>query len=301
MSFENGYNLLYLVKPKQENMHQPQQNLLLLIVILVSFLGCNKQTEEPIIEEVETRKKIELVTSYGSMVIEFYNETPLHRDNFLNLARNHAYDSLLFHRVIKDFMIQAGDPDSKKASPQDTLGEGDAPYAVKAEFNPDLFHKKGVIAAARDNNPEKSSSAMQFYIAQGKVYNDSLLENAEVYINKNKAIDYFKQKNSNMPIIDSLNAAMNQRNREQYNAYGDSILQIAKTDKNFKLYSIPEKQREVYKTLGGIPHLDQNYTIFGEVIQGLEIIDSIANVETDDMDRPINDVRILDVKILDKE
>lgn len=282
-------------------MKQKFYNIILLFVIIIFFLGCNNQAEEPKVIEKEYREKIELITSHGSMIIEFYNETPLHRDNFINLAQNNAYDSLLFHRVIKNFMIQAGDPDSKNASPKDTLGEGDAPYTVKAEFNPNLFHKKGVIAAARDDNPEKASSAMQFYIAQGKVYNDSLLDNAEVYINKNKAIDYFKQKNNNMPILDSLKQAMAQRNRQLYNTYGDRILQIAKTDENFKLYSIPEKQREVYKTLGGIPHLDQNYTVFGEVIQGLEIIDSIANVATDDMDRPLSDVRILDVKILDKK
>lgn len=281
-------------------MKHQQLNTFLLIVILTSFFDCKNQTEEPIVEDIETRQKIELVTSYGSMIIEFYDETPLHRDNFLNLARNHAYDSLLFHRVIKNFMIQAGDPDSKKAAPNDTLGEGDAPYVVKAEFKTDLFHKKGVIAAARDDNPEKSSSAMQFYIAQGKVYNDSLLDNTETFINKNRAVDYLKQNNIPSAFLDSIDVARKQRNRESYNAYNDSILQIAKTDDNFKWYSIPEQQRDVYKTLGGIPHLDQNYTVFGEVIQGLEVIDSIANVETNDMDRPLKDVRILDVRIIEE-
>ena len=278
------------------------KNYVAFFCILLLALSCNNSnTKDSSTEKTEdTRPKIEIVTDYGSMVIRLYNETPHHRDNFINLARNNAFDSLLFHRVIKEFMIQAGDPDSKNANPTDTLGEGDAPYMVKAEFNSNLFHKKGVIAAARDNNPEKASSAMQFYITQGKVQNDSLLDNAELYINKNKAIDFLRATNSDYPLLDSLDLAMTERNRKLYKIYSDSVYRLVKNQKNFNAYSIPEDQKEVYKTIGGTPHLDQGYTVFGEVIQGFEIIDSIAIVETDDMDRPLNDVRILDVKILDK-
>ena len=278
------------------------KNYVAIFCISLLAISCNNSnTKDSVPKKTkDTRPKIEMVTDYGSMIIRLYNETPYHRDNFINLARNNAFDSLLFHRVIKEFMIQAGDPDSKNANPTDTLGEGDAPYMVKAEFNSNLFHKKGVIAAARDNNPEKASSAMQFYITQGKVQNDSLLDNAELYINKNKAIDFLRATNSDSPLLDSLDLAMTERNRKLYKTYSDSVYRIVKNQKNFIAYSIPEDQQEVYKTIGGTPHLDQGYTVFGEVIQGLEIIDSIAIVETDDMDRPLNDVRILDVKILDK-
>jgi peptidyl-prolyl cis-trans isomerase B (cyclophilin B) len=234
------------------------------------------------------------------MIIELYNETPLHRDNIINLANNNAYDSLLFHRVINEFMIQGGDPDSQKALPNDTLGNGDAPYLVNAEFNTELFHKKGVLAAARDDNPQKASSAMQFYIVQGKIYNDSLLEISEKRINKNKAREFYKNDILKKSLIDSIQYASDNYDvlKERYNVLMDSILKLATNEESFKSYVIPEKQREVYKSIGGTPHLDQNYTVFGELIIGMNVLDSIASVPTDALDRPINDVRIRTIKLL---
>lgn len=186
---------------------------------------------------------LELSTVYGSAVIRLYDETPLHRDNILKLVREGFYDSLLFHRVIEDFMIQGGDPNSRDASPGDRLGEGEAPGPrIPAEFRDSLFHKKGVIAAARDNNPEKASSNCQFYIVQGKVFTDEQLDRLE-----------------------------------QTRLGGRHI---------------PAWQREVYKTIGGTPHLDQSYTVFGEVVRGLDMVDEIAAVETDSFDRPREDVRM---------
>lgn len=225
----------------------------------------------------------------------------MHRDNFINLAKNGAFDSLLFHRVIKDFMIQGGDPDSKKAKPGDTLGEGDAAYMIDAEFNQKLFHKKGVLAAARDDNPKKASSAMQFYIAQGKIYNDSLLDRDQKNTNKRMARDYFKNNPKIKPILDSIQKSIDDQNWERYTMFSDSILKLAQFEESFEPYSIPEEQREVYKSIGGIPFLDQDYTVFGEVIHGIEVIDSISKVQTDSLDRPTSDLRILKVKVIEEK
>lgn len=201
---------------------------------------------------------VEIRTDFGTCIILLYNETPLHKQNFLKLVKDGVYDGLLFHRVIKNFMIQGGDPESKNALPGELLGEGDLGYQVPAEFRDSLFHKKGVLAAARDNNPEKASSSCQFYIVQGKTFTDEELDRLE------------KEK--------------------------------------LEGRSIPMYQRKVYKSLGGVPHLDQNYTVFGEVVKGIAMIDKIASVPTDKHDRPIVDqtmtIRILkrgEVRRLEKE
>lgn len=190
----------------------------------------------------EKRYSIEITTDYGVMKLMLYNETPLHRDNMLKLVRSGFYDSLLFHRVIKDFMIQGGDPTSKNAKAGEMLGSGDIAGTgrIPAEFNTALYHKKGALAAARDNNPEKASSNCQFYIVQGKKVSDGDLDRAE------------------------------QRLGIKYT---------------------PE-QRETYKTIGGTIHLDQNYTVYGELYEGMSVLDSIAAVKTATGDRPLNDVRM---------
>ena len=192
---------------------------------------------------------VRISTDKGSCVVLLYNQTPLHRDNFVKITQEGKLSETLFHRVIKSFMIQGGDPDSKTAKPGQALGDGDWGYTVPAEFRDSLYHKKGVIAAARDDIPSKASSACQFYLAQGKVFTDEQLDLLE----QNK----LKRK-------------------------------------------IPTWQREVYKTLGGIPHLDQNYTVFGEVVQGIEMIDTIAAVKTGAADRPVEDVRMT-VTVLKKK
>jgi peptidyl-prolyl cis-trans isomerase B (cyclophilin B) len=232
------------------------------------------------------------------MIVELYNETPLHRDNMINLAHNKAYDSLLFHRVINEFMIQGGDPDSRKAQPNDTLGKGDAPYLIDAEFHDDLFHKKGVLAAARDDLPSKASSAMQFYIVQGKKFNDSLLKLVEKRINKNRARDYFRDTTSQKALLDSIQYAGDRQDMLTYNTLMNSLLELAYQEEKFKPYVIPEDQRQVYKTIGGTPHLDQNYTVFGELVKGMNVLDAIASVPTNTLDRPLTDVRIQSIKLL---
>jgi len=267
------------------------------VLVMVVF-SCDKKTVASEIKE-EQRQRVEMVTDKGTMVLELYNKTPLHRDNFIKLANDNAYDSLLFHRVIKEFMIQGGDPESRNAQPGDTLGEGGLDYKVNAEFDPSLFHKKGVLAAARDGNPERASSSMQFYIVQGRVFNDSLLDLAEKRINGWLAEYYFKQDPLNKSLAESLQKAIDDDSMEQYNLYNDSIRTLAKTYSNFDTYTIPEEHREIYKTIGGTPHLDQNYTVFGEVIEGIDVLDSIAAVPTGPFNRPVTDVRIVSVRVLD--
>ncbi len=192
---------------------------------------------------VFAQKKDSLVllqTDYGDMLFVLYEQTPKHRANFLKLVREKFYDGLLFHRVIKDFMIQGGDPNSKNAKPGEMLGMGGLDYRIDAEFHPDLFHKRGALAAARDNNPQKASSSCQFYIVQGRTFTDEEL--------------------------DALSARIQ--------------------------HKFPVEHREFYKTKKGTPHLDQNYTVFGEMLEGFEVLEKIIAEPTDARDRPLKDIRM---------
>lgn len=270
----------------------------IVVLLFLSFYACNDKSDKAL-EQEEERRKVEILTDYGTIVLELYNETPLHRDNFIKVAEEGVYDSVLFHRVIQSFMIQGGDPDSKFAKPGDTLGNGGLDYKVPAEFNSKLFHKKGVLAAARDGNPERASSSTQFYIVQGKVFNDSLIDRAQVRINTWLAQHYYKKDPSSKHLLDSLNKAIEAENMAMYTKYNDSINNMAEVYTNFERYTIPESHREIYKTIGGTPHLDQNYTVYGEVVEGLEIVDSIAATATGAFDRPLTDVRIKGVRVID--
>lgn len=271
----------------------------LILFVFAALWSCTKKAETTETATVEKRTAIEIVTDYGSIILELYNETPKHRDNFIKLANDGVLDSVLFHRVIESFMIQAGDPDSKNAQPGDTLGNGGLDYRVDAEFNPTLFHKKGALGAARDGNPARASSSTQFYIVQGKVFNDSLLEVAEGRINGWLRENAFKNDSTNQSIMAELLKAEEADDWELYSQISDSVRTLAKDYEGFDSYSIPDSQRMVYKSLGGTPHLDQNYTVFGEVVKGLEVVDSIAATQTGVMDRPVNDIRILSVRVLD--
>lgn len=184
--------------------------------------------------------RVKITTDSGVMVIRLYDKTPQHRDNFIKLANEHFFDSLLFHRVISGFMIQGGDPQSKYAQPGQMLGSGDVGYTIPAEFDTSLYHKKGALSAARTNNPEKASSGCQFYIVQGRNVTDEELNMTEMQ----KGIKYSAAK------------------------------------------------RKMYKTMGGTPFLDMDYTVFGEVESGLDVIDKIASVQKGAADRPLGDVRM---------
>ena len=238
--------------------------LVLLFAIGFTFLSVNNsfsQVKKPVTKTVTKKKtvvkkptavkqvvapkdnaiRVKITTDSGVMIVKLYDSTPLHRDNFVKLVKQGFYDSLLFHRVIAGFMIQGGDPLSKHAIPGDMLGSGGGDMErIPAEFKPSIFHKKGALAAARDGNPQKASSACQFYIVDGQVYPDAVLTNFEM----SKGIKY------------------------------------------------TAAQRNVYKTIGGTPMLDQDYTVFGEVESGMEVIGKIANVRKDAANRPLGDVRM---------
>lgn len=242
--------------------------------------------------------KVEVVTNYGTMIIQLYDETPLHRDNFIKLVKNGTYDSLQFHRIIKNFMVQAGDIRSKTATLTDTLGGSDLGYRIPAEIVPQHFHKKGALGAARTNNPERASSSTQFYIVQGRVMNDSLLNHNENRINQFLASHYAVNDPENKPLLDSLDTARETKDSILVKELSSKWSLRLKEYSKFERYKIPEAHREVYKSVGGSPHLDQNYTVFGEVISGLEIIDALASLPTNQRDRPTTEVRILSMKIL---
>ena len=218
---------------------------LLLVAATMFFNSCTTQGNTKIVME----------TTAGTMEFVLYNETPKHRDNFIKLVNEQYFDSLLFHRVIKDFMIQGGDPDSKYAEPGVRLGEGGPDYRIDAEFRmPQLMHKRGALAAAREGdgvNPEKRSSASQFYIVWGKEYT-----------------------------------------AEQIDALSQRMQQVG-------MGEITDAQKNLYTTVGGTPFLDGQYTVFGEITKGLEIVDKIQNVATDQFDRPLEDVRILSIRIIE--
>ncbi|MDF2381578.1 peptidylprolyl isomerase [Nostoc ellipsosporum NOK] len=232
------------------------QKICFLLLFVLAFVSGQAQAPA----EVKLRKKdykrdVELVTDSGTMVIRLSDATPLHRDNFLKLVKSGYYDGVLFHRVINQFMIQAGDPDSKGAPAGKPLGNGGPGYTVPAEFRPALFHRKGVIAAAREGdqvNPSKASSGSQFYIVQGKKFTDGAMDTLE-------------------------------RRRN---------------------ITIPADQREVYKIIGGTPHLDQQYTVFGQLIRGEDVLDRIAATPTSkaaDRDRPLQDIRIVKARLVKRK
>lgn len=247
-----------------------------------------------------SKETILISTPYGNMKVKLFNETPQHKQNFLKLVTAHFYDSLLFHRVIEHFMIQGGDPDSKHAKANQLLGEGDLDYTIPAEFIPTLCHQKGMLCAARnsdDVNPTKASSACQFYIVQGKIRDDQELALYEKRVNK-ELVTTLKENILNQPENKVLNDKLTQFKSEKNN---DSLMvYLRKLNEKIDIeyektphYSFPPEHKLAYKTIGGTPSLDQNYTIFGKVIEGLEVIDKIAAAATNSTDRPLADIRMM--------
>jgi len=231
------------------------KQLICVTIAIVFAVACNPKIAGSL-RKHDLNKDVEMVTDKGTMVIRLSDLTPLHRNNFLLLVKQHYYDSILFHRVINHFMNQAGDPGSRNARPSAQLGDGGPAYTIPAEFTAELFHKKGVIAAARqgdDVNPAKASSGSQFYIVQGRVFTDAGLDSVETFRLKGR--------------------------------------------------KLPAMHRAVYKTLGGAPHLDSAYTVFGEVINGLAVIDSIAKTPTNGRqggDRPLQNIRIISARLVNR-
>lgn len=227
-----------------------------LVFSCIFFISLSAQ-KDTLIKKKDRKRDVLIQTTMGDIVVRLSDSTPLHRDNFLKLVKKKFYDSILFHRVMQDFMIQGGDPNSRSAKPGQPLGNGSLGYTIPAEFRTSLFHKKGMLAAARtpDNvNPQKASSGSQFYIVKGRIFTDGGLDSTETY-------------------------RLNGR-------------------------KIPLAHREAYKSIGGSPHLDQTYTVFGEVVSGLDIVDKIAAVEVSkgqDLNRPKEDVKIIRTKLVKRK
>lgn len=276
---------------------------IVLILLTISFCGliaCKTGTKKGEDMDKETLVKIE--TTAGDIKMKLYNETPKHRDNFIKLVKDGMYEGTLFHRVIKDFMIQAGDPDSKNAPKGKMLGAGDVGYTIPAEFvYPKFFHKKGALSAARqgDNvNPKKESSGCQFYIVTGKVYNDSTLLSMESQMNENKINVIFNTlAQKHMKEIYKMRKANDEDGLYdlQEKLFAEAQEMAAKQP---EFHFTPE-QIEAYTTVGGTPHLDGEYTVFGEVVEGMDVVDKIQQVKTDRSDRPEEDVKIIKATILD--
>ena len=241
-------------------------------------------------------------TSMGDIQLKLYNETPKHRDNFIQLVKDGTYNGLLFQRVIKDFMIQGGDVTSKDAPMNKSLGAGDLGYTVPAEFNyPKYFHKKGALCAARTGdevNPERASSASQFYIVTGKKYSDAELNQMEKQLeNRLKQSIFARLQAENKPKIMEYYRS---GNKEELAILRDTL--IGKTEleaeKRKDEAKLPKEIREIYKTEGGVPFLDNQYTVYGEVVKGIEVVDAIQQVKTNRQDRPTENVVITSVELL---
>ena len=277
-----------------------------LVILIAGFSsGINKQEEKK--ETTKTNiilpemTKIKLETSLGDIVIGLYKETPKHHDNFVKLVKEGYYDGVLFHRVINQFMIQTGDGDSKTAKKGQMLGTGDPGYTVEAEFvYPKFFHKRGALAAARTAdqvNPERRSSGSQFYIVTGKKYNEQQLVQMEHQMDMMNKQNIFQNKAaSHREVLKQLMVAKDTAAVEalRQQLISETEAEAAKNPVRFTV-----EQREAYSTVGGTPHLDNQYTVFGEVLDGMDVVAKIEAVATDRNDRPNEDIKIISAKVIE--
>jgi len=265
---------------------------LFLLFILLINVCCRGQSAD------DKRPLVLITTDFGAMKIALYNETPKHRDNFIKLAKAGFFDGVLFHRVIKEFMIQGGDPDTRNVQPGQKLGDGGPGYEIENEINPLLLHKKGALAAARQGdqtNPEKKSSGSQFYIVQGVVFPSTNLQELEKEGTQRLAQSIMRQLSRENN--DSLNFYRQANNKIAFDKLATRIQLLAIAKAKEKPFKLAEEQRTLYTTVGGTPHLDGNYTVFGEIIEGLAVLDSIASQRTGPADRPLRDIKMV-VKVI---
>ena len=274
-------------------------NLLILAALIMVFTACGAGSKKS--TDMEKRTQVKIETTMGEIVVELYNETPKHRDNFIKLAKEGVYDSTLFHRVIRQFMIQAGDPESKNAADTAQLGSGDVGYTIPAEFVPKFFHKKGALAAARmgdDVNPERASSGCQFYIVTGRKFREAQLLDMAGQKNNARMDTLFNQlARKHMKEIYKLRKANDQ----------DGLLELQDSleAQAYALYKEEEpfmftpEQIASYTTIGGAPHLDGSYTVFGQVVSGMATVEKIEGTKTGKADRPVENVRILKATVLE--
>jgi len=292
-----------------------KQTLLLFVIIL---FACDSEIAEGV-KKSDLKKDIELVTDFGSIIMRLSDDTPKHRNNFIKLVNQKFYDSLSFHRVIQNFVIQIGDPKTKTSNSDTENDSLKLPELIDSEFKSNLFHKRGALSAARmgdDYNPSRSSSGSQFYIVDGKTYNDSTLAIAQDRINNwlayNTIINNPKYKIDFDEFLNIVKEAQKSKKFDEetkakmdafenkFDSYKfDSLAKIEL--EIMKKYSYPEAHRQIYKTLGGASHLDQNYTVFGEVVKGMNVVDSIAAVKTNEKGKPIVDVKIITVRLIKRQ
>lgn len=291
------------------------KNTILFSILWTMFTSCglpsdseNNTTDGA--PEVKKEVKIKFTTSMGDIVVKLYEDTPKHKENIIKLVNEGYYDGTLFHRVINDFMIQGGDPDSKEAKPGQMLGNGGPDYTIEAEFVPSHFHKKGALCAARQGdqvNPEKRSSGSQFYIVTGKVYTSQELDNMELQMNQrseNQLIGEFLRMPENASYMQSIQyCQQTAQDPNQRAAMQDSINKIVEVIKplafkDYTPFKFTNEQREIYTSVGGTPFLDENYTVYGEVVEGIEVAEKIQLVACDQANRPNEDVKIIKAEVV---
>ena len=280
-------------------MNMKTNYLLIIAVIAVALTACGSGSKKT--TNMEKRTQVKFETTLGDIVVELYNETPKHRDNFIKLAKEGMYDSTLFHRVIRQFMIQAGDPDCKTANDTAQLGGGDVGYTIPAEFVPKYFHKKGALAAARmgdDVNPERESSGCQFYIVTGRKFSESQLLNMEGQKNNARIDEIFNElARKHMKEIYKMRKANDEAGLMalQDTLEAQATAQYKKEEK----FKFTPEQIAAYTTVGGAPHLDGAYTVFGQVVDGMEAVEKIEGTKTGRADRPVENVRILKATVIE--
>ena len=297
-----------------------------LVCFLFVCFGCDKEIEAGVMQS-DLSKDVELVTDFGTIILRLSDETPKHRNNFIKLVNEKFYDSIAFHRVIDNFMIQSGNPTSKPSRVYSPAGDPSLSYTIESEFRPNLFHKRGALAAARYPdimNPNRLSSGFQFYIMQKGKQTDSTIAKAlktvnswtamNRVINKPEFKDIIAEYGSILEKMEAQSASTEEVNKEekeklqaQYEAIQQKVdaLQLDSLAKieneTMEKYSFPSEHIEVYKSIGGDPRLDQNYTVFGEVVEGMSVVDSIARVKRDEANKPIEDVRIISARMIKRQ